>query len=257
MPFKRAVQRYGHTPPADTPFARAGQIWDDRIGSVRVQARHWRSIAWSSLALSGVLGGGLVWLAQQSRIVPYIVTVDHLGAPSLVGPVGQQAQPDEAQLAWFLGHFVEDVRSVTLDPVLMRRNWLEAYGFVTARGARFLDAQARADDPFANVGERTVSVQVTSVVRVSARSFQVKWAEQRFERGNPVSASHWTAILTIVVQPPRSADVLRRNPLGLYVDALDWSRELETPSVMPPPVPVAPAMGETVSASSPRSRSEP
>jgi type IV secretion system protein VirB5 len=37
-------------------------------------------------------------------------------------------------------------------------------------------------------------------------------------------------MLTVKIQPPRSADVLRKNPLGLYVDAIDWSRELETPA---------------------------
>src|SRR3546814_16082753 len=40
-------------------------------------------------------------------------------------------------------------------------------------------------------------------------------------------------MLTVKVQPPRSADVLRKNPLGLYVDAIDWSRELDTPVLSP------------------------
>jgi type IV secretion system protein VirB5 len=40
-------------------------------------------------------------------------------------------------------------------------------------------------------------------------------------------------MLTVKVQPPRSTDVLRKNPLGLYVDAIDWSRELETPVPSP------------------------
>jgi type IV secretion system protein VirB5 len=34
-------------------------------------------------------------------------------------------------------------------------------------------------------------------------------------------------MLTIVIQSPRSAEVLRKNPLGLYVNAIAWSRELE------------------------------
>ena len=38
--------------------------------------------------------------------------------------------------------------------------------------------------------------------------------------------TRWTAILTIVVQVPRNADRLRANPLGIYVNAINWSREL-------------------------------
>lgn len=77
------------------------------------------------------------------------------------------------------------------------------------------------------LGERTVSVQVTSVVRASDTSFQVKWTETVFERGARAGSSRWTAILTIVTKPPVDADTLRRNPLGIYVDAIDWSRELD------------------------------
>src|SRR3546814_3009003 len=77
------------------------------------------------------------------------------------------------------------------------------------------------------MGERTVSVQVTSVVRASDTSFQVKWTETVFERGSQTGSSRWTAILTIVTKPPVDADTLRKNPLGIYIDAIDWSRELD------------------------------
>ena len=136
-------------------------------------------------------------------------------------------RPSDPQIAWFLSSFISDVRSVSLDPVLMRQNWLRAYDFVTDRGALVLNAHARATNPFAEIGDRTVSVQVTSVVRVSERSFQVKWTEHAFRRGNPADSGRWTAILTVTMRPPRSADILRKNPLGLYVDAVDWSQELD------------------------------
>ena len=44
MVFRRAMQRYGRTPVPETPYQRAGQVWDERIGSARVQARNWRLI---------------------------------------------------------------------------------------------------------------------------------------------------------------------------------------------------------------------
>ena len=31
---------------------------------------------------------------------------------------------------------------------------------------------------------------------------------------------------TVVVQPPRTPDALRKNPLGIFVNALNWSKEL-------------------------------
>ena len=247
MLFKRAVQRYGRSPIPETPFQRAGQLWDERIGSARVQARNWRLMAFGCLGLTTAASGGLLWQSLQSRVVPYVVEVDKLGEPRAVTTAEAGYHPTDPQIAWFLSRFITSVRSVSLDPVLMRQDWLSAYDFTTRRGAVFLGDYARSANPFGHVGERTVSVQVTSVVRASDRSFQVKWIETSYERGALAGSAHWTGILSVVIKPPASADALRRNPLGLYVDAIDWSRELE-PGVTAPVTPLPGARAATASA---------
>lgn len=238
MQFRRSMQRYGRTPEPETPFARAGQLWDERIGSARVQARNWRLMAFGCLGLSGAMSIGLIWQSTQSRVTPYVVEVDRLGEARAVSPAEAGYQPTDPQIAWHLAHFISDIRTVSLDPVLMRRSWLEAYDFVTRRGGQAIGDYARTANPFADLGDRTVSVEVTSVVRASDRSFQVKWTETAYDHGAASGTSHWTAILTIIRQPPANADTLRKNPLGIYVDAIDWSRELEP---APPPAPAAPS----------------
>lgn len=240
MTFKRAVQRYGRTPEPETPYQRAGQAWDERIGSARVQARNWRLMAFGCLTLTGGLSVGVVWQSMQSRVTPYVVEVDRLGEARAVSEAEAGYQPTDPQIAWHLSRFIANVRGRSLDPVLVRQDWLEAYDFTTKRGSQFLGDYARAADPFSNIGERTVSVQVTSVVRASDRSFQVKWTETAYERGNEAGTSRWTAILTIVLKPPNDADTLRRNPLGVYVDAVNWSRELDPPTPpKPSPMPTS------------------
>ncbi len=230
MFFKRSVQRFGRTPPPETPYQRAGQLWDERIGSARVQARNWRLMAFGCLGLTATTSAALVWISMQSRITPYVVEVDKLGEAQAVQPADVAYRPTDPQVAWHLARFITSVRSISLDPVLMRRDWLGAYDFATKRGAQFLGEYARNAAPFANVGDRTVSVQVTSVVRASDKSFQVKWNETAYERGSQAGSARWTAILTVVIHPPGSADVLRKNPLGIYVDAIDWSPEFDTPA---------------------------
>ena len=239
MVFKRSVQRYGRTPEPETPFQRAGQMWDERIGSARVQARNWRLMAFGGLALSCGLSAGIVWQSLQSRVTPYVVEVDRLGEAMAVTPAQAAYQPSDPQIAWALAHFIGDIRSISLDPVLMRRDWLEAYDFTTKQGAVALGEYARTADPFGAVGEKTVSVQVTSIVRASNTSFQVKWIETAFDHGAQARISHWTAILTLVTRTPTSAETLRKNPLGIYVDAIDWSSELEPQTPAPAPAPGA------------------
>ena len=227
MIFKRTLQRYGQTPEPETPYQKAGQLWDERIGSSRVQAKNWRLMAFGCLTLASALAGGVIWQSAQSRVTPYVVEVDTLGQVRAVGPAIQSYQPTDAQIAWYLARFITDVRSLSIDPVLVRQNWLEAYDFATDMAAVFLNDYARASDPFAQVGARTVSVQVTSVVRASDSSFQVKWGEQVYEHGSLARSEHWTAILSTITQTPRNAEVLRKNPLGLYVNGIAWSRELD------------------------------
>lgn len=256
MIFKRAVQRYGRTPEPETPYQRAGQLWDERIGSARVQARNWRLMAFGCLSLACGLSGGIVWQSMQSRVTPYVVEVDRLGDARAISEAETAYRPTDPQIAWHLARLITNVRSISLDPVLMRRDWLEAYDFATRRGSQFLGDYARTADPFANIGEKTVAVQVTSVVRASDRSFQVKWSETVFERGSQAGSSRWTAILTVASKPPTNADTLRKNPLGIYVDAIDWSRELDAPSAPAaarptPPPPAVPSVPTTVPLGSP------
>lgn len=82
--------------------------------------------------------------------------------------------------------------------------------------------------PFTRVGKESVSVEVTSVVRASDSSFQVRWIERRFVNGSAAGLERWTAVISLVLQPPRTEEKLRRNPLGIYVNGLSWSRELDT-----------------------------
>ena len=227
MFFKRSIQRYGHSPQPETPYQRAGQLWDERIGSARVQAKNWRLVAFGCLGLTGVLIGSNVWQSMQSRVAPYVVEVDRLGEARSVAPAIQTYQPTDGQVAWHLRRFVANVRSVSTDPVLVKRNWLDAYDFASDRAALFLNEYARSNDPFAGIGQRSVSVQVTSVVRASDTSFQVKWTESIYERGSLAKTERWTAMLTVMLRPPKTADALRKNPLGLFVNAIDWARELE------------------------------
>ena len=64
------------------------------------------------------------------------------------------------------------------------------------------------------------------MIRASPDSFRVAWTERRYQDGSLTETTRWSAILTIVVQTPRTHDALRKNPLGVFVNAINWSKEL-------------------------------
>lgn len=226
MMFKRPSTHYGKTPVPETPYQRAAQVWDERIGSARVQAKNWRLMAFGCLFLSAGFAAALVWESARGTVVPWVVQVDNLGQAQAVAPAVADYRPTDPQIAYHLARFIEQVRGLPADPIVVRQNWLRAYEFTTDRGAAALNDYARANDPFTRVGRQQVAVEVSSVIRASPDSFRVAWTERRYENGQLAATERWTAILTVVVQPPRDAERLRANPLGIYVNAINWSREM-------------------------------
>lgn len=224
--FKRHSVRYARTPEPETPYQRAGQVWDERIGSASVQAKNWRLMAFGSLFLAGGFASALVWQSTRGTVVPWVVQIDRFGEAQAVAPAVADYKPTDPQIAWHLARFIEQVRSIPVDAVIVRQNWLRAYEFTTERGAIALNDYARANDPFTKVGKTQVSVEISSVIRASPDSFRIAWVERSFENGQLSGAERWTAILTVVIQQARTAEKLRANPLGVYVNAINWAKEM-------------------------------
>ena len=226
MMFKRPSVRYGRTPEPVTPYQKAAQVWDERIGSARIQAKNWRLMAFGSLLLSSGLAFGLLWQSMRGTVTPWVVEVDRLGQAERVGPATSDYQPTDPQIAFHLARFIEDVRGLPADAIVLRQNWLRAYDFITDRGAAALNDYARVNDPFARLGKLQISIEVSSVIRASPSSFRVAWLQRTYKNGSLSGTERWTAILTVAIETPHDADRLRKNPLGVYVNAINWSREI-------------------------------
>ena len=224
--FRRPATHYGKTPEPETPYQKAAQVWDERIGAARVQAKNWRLMAFACLFLAAGFAAALVWQSARGTVMPWVVQVDDLGQAQAVAPASADYRPTDPQTAWHLGRFIEQVRSIPADPIVVRQNWLGAYEFTTDRGAAALNEYARTNDPFTRVGRQQIAVEVSSVIRASPDSFRIAWTERHYENGQLSVTERWTAILTVVIQTPRNAERLRANPLGIYVNAVNWSREM-------------------------------
>lgn len=224
--FKRSSVRYGRTPEPITPYQRAAQLWDDRIGSARVQAHSWRLACFASLFLSAGLSAALVWQAARGSVTPWIVEVDKLGEAKAIAPADHGYEPTDPQIAFHLASFIENVRALPADPVVLRENWLRAYDFTSEKGAQILNGYARTNDPFADVGKVQVAVDISSVIRSSDDSFRIAWTERRYRDGGLEDSSRWSAIVSINIRQPKTVEALRRNPLGLLITSINWSKEL-------------------------------
>ncbi len=116
--------------------------------------------------LAAGLEEGIVWQSSQGSITPWAGEVDHLGQAQRVAPANIDYQPTDVQIAYHLARFIEDVRSLPADGIVLRQNWLRAYDFTTDRGAAALNDYARHNDPFAkSARHRSLSTSRASFAR--------------------------------------------------------------------------------------------
>ena len=219
--------RLGRTPEPDTPYRQARQLWDNRMGSALAHARTWRTAAFASLGLAATLAAGVIVLALRPAAIPFVIEANETGEARLVGPATGSYAPSDAQLAWHLARFIEMIRGLPSDAIVVRQNWLRAYDWTTQGGAQVLNAMAKEDDPFARVGKRTVAVEVISVVRASPDSFALRWRESTYASGALIDVERYSGVASVVMAPSASPEQLAKNPLGLYVHSLNVSRDLQ------------------------------
>ncbi len=216
---------------ADTPYRRARQEWDTRMGTALVHAHHWRLATFASLGAVTLALGGMIYLGAQPKAVPHIIEVDRLGAATYLGPVGRPGDsyvPSDAVITYHLRRFVDDTRSLCSDPTVLKRNWLEAYALLTPRGGNMLTAfvDKPENDPFRRAQDERVTLEFQSAVRVSADTWQLDWQETAWDKnGSPLgSPTSWRAMLRTLLQVPKTPEALRKNPIGLYIDEFHWNQ---------------------------------
>lgn len=224
MPFRSPAKSFAAAPP-DTPYRRAQQEWDARMGSAVLSARSWRWIAFASLGLAAALGVSLTTVALQRRTFVHVVEVTPQGQVMNVRAADAEWRPAETQVAYHLGRFVRLVRSLPTDGVVLRENWLEAYRFLTPQAAARLTEIARADDPFLSLGRVGRIVHVRSIIARSDHAWEVSWTERATNETGTSDAELYTGIFSVTTRAPRNADEIAANPLGLLISDFSWSRE--------------------------------
>lgn len=223
--FKTHSLRFGRAPEPATPYQRAGQLWDDYIGSTRAHMRSWRMMAFCLVGVTTIVAADDLRQHLDSHVIPFLVQIDPTGALLGVEKATGSRKLSDVQLAYQLGRFVKNFRSKSIDPVVVKQNWLDAYAFASGQARQTLNDQANRNDPFVDIGHKAVSIEITSVVRLSDNSFQVRWIERSYTDGTLSATDRYVGVLTLAEHPPRTEDELRANPFGFTVDAISFTKE--------------------------------
>lgn len=215
-----------------SPYLKAKEEWDSRIGTTVIQAKNWRLLSLCSLFSSFLLIGIIFYQASQSRIIPVVVGLDkETGEAKTLGAVSKDThKPGPLEIKYFLSEFVKYVRAVPLDQVVIKQNWLKAYSFMRSDASGLLNEMTEKDEdsPLKKIGKITVSIQPVSVVQIpETDSYQVRWKETQYStHGQKMQEYTMQGTFLIEIIPPKDEETIVENPLGLYIKNFQWNREL-------------------------------
>jgi type IV secretion system protein VirB5 len=210
---------------ADSPFVAAKREWNERYGDYVAQAKNWRLAAIFSLMIACILAAGTIWLAGQSKLVPYVVEVDKLGASAPIAAAARASTPDTAIVRAQLANWISDARTVTSDTAAERATLTRVYSLIGTTVKPYLDDWYNAHSPFVIGATSTVAVSIDAVLPQSATTYQVQWTETQHDRsGSRSTATHWEGEVGVGFHPPADEATILRNPMGIYVTQLSWTQ---------------------------------
>ena len=215
--------------PEETPYLRAAQQWDHRIGDARAQARNWRLMAFSSIAIAGIFAAGFAYEATRVKVAAYYVPVDEIGRPGHVELVGNVYTPSNAAIIYFLSEWTRTMFAKPTDPIVARQDLLKDFSVLRGNAATSMNQWASANDPMKDLGHIARTVAINAVLQRSDQSWQVDWTESTFTDGSKSNDVKYTGLFTVETVPPTNQSELLANPLGLHITAINWSREGVSP----------------------------
>ncbi|MFC2525285.1 MAG: VirB8/TrbF family protein [Selenomonas noxia] len=185
------------------------------------------------MVLLGLCVVAMVFVVTTASFKTYVVRVDN--ATGQVETGGElkatNYNPQEAEIRAFLVQFVRDTRTIPLDPVQYKTNWEHAQHFLTQEAAQKLNGILQSDNPAAKFGRVTTQPTIKSIQAQpgSPATYQVRWQEDEFAlSGNATGVkTNYTALLSVMLDPPRKEEELLINPLGLKIKDLTITREME------------------------------
>lgn len=215
-----------------TPAERARAVMDERLGSATVQSYNWRRISLGLLVACIVLSIGLTVQSLKSQIIPYVVTVDKsTGEVEKAGAfVAQEYTPQDTEVCYFLGQFIQNARSIQLDPVQQDKMQKKAYAFLTQAAGQKYSAIQRNEHFAERYATYTVQTKITSIAKIpDTQSYHATWTEEEFNIATGKQEDkNYQCVFSVTTIPSKDEATLLVNPLGLYISDLNFSTEIGT-----------------------------
>ena len=225
------------TPASDNPYLTARRTWNENVGSLVSARQTWQIVGICSLLIALSAVGGMIYIGDQSKFIPYVVEVpDSTHIPIIRGDITESSDFDPRVVEAELAAFIQNARLVTADIALQRQAILDVYALLQQQSPAFIKMNEYLNgspevNHFKLAETETQNVQITDILPQTKDTWQVDWIETVRDRdGAPKEPPYrMRALLTIEIIPPdtnTSEDQIQKNPLGIYIKDFSWSKQV-------------------------------
>lgn len=208
------------------PYLAAKNEWYCMYGDIIKGKYNWQVAAWLSLIVNIILVIGFMISASQSHYIPYAVKIDKLGNSSFGGYLTKSDSLNPSVVNAFIRRYIVELKSIVADPIVQKQQIKYVYAVSRGSAKNRLNEFYQSHNPFETARDKTIEIQVNSVLQNSDHSWQVNWTEiQRSLTGKEMLSSAWESNIHVKHQTINSddADTLNINPFGLFIDHISWS----------------------------------
>lgn len=206
--------------------------WDERWGSMVTREKSWKAAFFFMAVVVICLVFSLMSVVRKSSVVPFVVAVNDLHQVVGAGFATESKLSDPLVVQAKLAQYIENARSISSDGSVTRQRLQETFASTTARSAAYtyLRENWMQNSPFEHAKTETVEVEVHRVLQLSQNSYEVDWTETARDSrdGTQLRKEQWKGILGITILPPekKADETLVKNPLGIFVNSISWSKNV-------------------------------
>jgi type IV secretory pathway TrbF-like protein len=126
-----------------------------------------------------------------------------------------------------VGNFLRGIRTITTDPVAFKNGMNAAYAVCLKDAQGYIKRYYDAEKPLELIAQGGgVYPDRIEVTPLSDTSYRARWVERLVKGGEILSETQWEATVQVALTSPAelNQDQRQRNPLGVWVANLTWSK---------------------------------
>lgn len=210
-----------------SPYQRAYQEWENRIGSARKQARNWMLAGIASIIMCILLLISIIVVVNRQKMYVYVAEIKPEESVVNVQTAVKSYTPTIAQKIAFVSDFIKNITQIPLDPVVLNKQWQNALLAVSGRAETQLKQVYNKLTPLKLIGQKTIVTVITDSNEVSLNSFEMTFQITIYNRdGGVESVKLYSGVFTFA--PSVAPDTLSQmviNPLGLKIGFFSFSEK--------------------------------